>query len=280
MKKVIQKSFSATVLLSAFGLSLWSPASLACSPEPYIGSVCIMALAKNDGFGNGQYVPAAGQVLNISQYAALYALVSNTYGGDGRTNFKLPDLRGRVVVGYDERVPAQSIGTLGGTAAVSLSIAQLPQHAFTVTNIPVTLSGLTATTTLSGLSGNADLSNVVLSGPATGLVINASSQSGVGTPSGNYIGKGNGAQGNNYNAGPPDVTLNSGSITGNLSMTIKNGAKAPVTVSGTASTSVSGNGTASGTTNTMGSGQPVATMPPYIVMTYYIAVNGVYPSQN
>jgi microcystin-dependent protein len=280
MKTLMRRSISTTLLLSAFGGALWSPSSFACDAEPYIGSICVMALARNYGFGNGQYIPAAGQQLNINQNAALYALIGNTYGGDAVSNFKLPDLRGKVVVGYDERVAAQPIGTTGGAASVNLSVAQLPQHAFTITNAPVTLSGLSATTTLTGLSGTADLSNVVLSGPASGLVIKASSQSGLNTPSGNFIGKGNGSQGNNYTASTPDVTLNSGSIAGNLSMTVNSGTKAPVAVSGTAATTVSGNGSVSATTNSLGSGAAVGTMPPYLVMTYYIAIRGLYPSQD
>ncbi len=280
MKNWIRNKFPTATLLSVIGATIWSPSIFACSGDPYIGSICAMALNRNYGFGDGTYIPAAGQQLTVNQNPALFALIGNSFGGDGVNNFKIPDLRGRVIVGYDERVPSQPVGTAGGSSSTTLTIAQLPQHSFTITNMPVNLSGLTATTTLAGLSGTADLSNIILTGPVSGLVINASSQSGLNSPSGNFIGKGNGTSGNNYSANTPDVTLNSKSISGNLSLTVNNGIKAPVSISGTASTSVTGGGTASGVTNTVGGAQPVATLPPYLVMTYYIAVRGIYPSQD
>lgn len=280
MKKLIRNASAKVALLSVVSAIIYSPSSFACSSDPYIGSVCAMALSRNRSFGNGQYIPAAGQQLSITQNPALYAVIGATYGGDGATNFKVPDLRGRVIVGYDERVPTQAIGSTGGASTVALTVAQLPPHAFTISNVPVTLSSLTATTTLTGLSGTADLSNITLTGPATGLVINASSQSGLGSPSGNFIGKGNATGGNNYSANTPDITLNSKSISGDLSLTVKNGAKAPVAISGSASTTVTGVGTASGSSSSIGGGQPIAVMPPYLVMTYYIAVTGIYPQMD
>jgi len=280
MKGFIPKAFPTVALLSAIGTTIWSPSSFACSSDPYIGSICAMALSRNYGFGGGTYIPAAGQQLNVSQNPALFALIGKSYGGDGATNFKLPDLRGKVIVGYDDRVPSQSVGTTGGSYTQTLTIAQLPQHNFTITNMPVNFNALTATTTLAGLSGTADLSRIVLTGPVSGLVINASSQNGLSSPSGNFIGKSNGTAGNIYTTSAPDVTLNSGTIGGNLSLTVNNGVTAPVSISGTASTTVTGVGTASGTTNIIGGAQPFSTMPPYLVMNYYIAVKGLYPSQD
>lgn len=277
MKKIYRNASIKVALLSVVSAMVYSPSGFACSSDPYIGSVCAMALSRNRSFGDGQYIPAAGQQLSVAQYQALYAVIGATYGGDGVTNFKVPDLRGKVIVGYDERVPAQAIGSTGGASTIALTVAQLPPHAFAISNMPVTLSSLTATTTLNGLSGMADLSNITLTGPATGLVINASSQSGLGSPNGNFFGKGNSAPGYNYSASTPDVTLNSKSISGDLSLTVKNDAKAPVAISGSASTTVNGVGTASGNSNTIGGGQPIAVMPPYLVMTYYIAVSGIYP---
>ncbi len=279
MKTLMRRSLSTTLLVSAFGSVLWSPSSMACDGEPYIGSICVMAMNGNYSFANGQYMPAAGQQLSITQYTALYAVLGTSFGGNNTSNFNLPDLRGKVIVGYDERVPAQRVGTTGGATSVSLTIAQLPPHQFMIA-LPVSLTGLVATTALTGLSGTANLSNITLSGPASGLVIKASSQSGLGTPNGNFIGKGNGAQGNNYSASAPDVTLNNGSIAGNLSLTVNSGTTVPVAVSGTATTTVSGNGSVSGATNILGSAAGIPTMPPYLVMPYFIAVNGLYPSRD
>lgn len=278
MKKKMCRTFPSLALLSIIGSVIWTPLCFACSGDPYIGSICTMASTRNYGFGEGTYVPAAGQQLSISSNQALYAVIGKNFGGDGVTNFKLPDLRGRVIVGYDPAATTQPVGSTGGSSSVTLTIGQLPPHLFTITRMPVSLSSLTATTTLSNLSGTADLSNIVLTGPATGLVVNASSQSGLSSPSGNFLGKGNASGGFNYTASTPDVTLNGKTISGNLSLTVNNAAKAPVSVSGNAATTVSGEGTASGTTNTIGLGQAITTMPPYLVMTYYIAVRGLYPS--
>lgn len=280
MKGFSRNTSAKVALLSVVSALIWSPSGFACSSDPFIGSVCAMALSRNGAFADGQYIPAAGQQLSITQNPALYAVIGATYGGDGRTNFKVPDLRGRVIVGYDDRVPTQAIGSTGGASSIALTVAQLPTHAFTISNMPVTLSSLKATTTLTGLSGVADLSNINLTGPATGLVINASSQSGLGSPSGNFIGKGNSAGANNYSANTPDVTLNNKSISGDLSLVVKSGTTAPVTVSGSASTTIDGTGTASGSSGSIGSGQSITIMPPYLVMTYYIAVVGVFPSHN
>lgn len=71
-----------------------------------------------------------GTMLPISQYQPLYALIGTTYGGDGKTTFALPDLRGRLPVGTGQRPGnmAYALGQTGGTNSVALSDAQLPTH--------------------------------------------------------------------------------------------------------------------------------------------------------
>ncbi|MDV9033636.1 tail fiber protein [Pseudomonas sp. RAC1] len=285
MKLSSQKSVSALALSCALGFMAWSPSSSACNMEPYIASVCVMAFGNGtpqlQGFGNNQYVQAAGQTLNISQYNALFALIGTTYGGDGRTNFMLPDLRGRVIVGFDSRNTAQPIGKTGGAVSLKLSIAQLPPHALPLNNLPVSMSTVTATTTLSSLSATANLSGVKLVGPTTGLKLNGSSSGGTGTPGGNLLGKSGGAQGNLYStAGTPDAVLNAASISGDLTMTVNDGITAPVTVTGNATTTLNGSAQVSGATGSIGGGADVPTMPPYLVMPYFIAVSGIFPSNN
>jgi microcystin-dependent protein len=75
-----------------------------------------------------------GQILAISQNTALFSLLGATYGGDGKTTFALPDLRGRVAVGagqgpglsqYDE-------GQTGGAETTILTPANMPQHHHTI----------------------------------------------------------------------------------------------------------------------------------------------------
>jgi hypothetical protein len=61
----------------------------ACSTEEYIGSVCLVSF----NFCPENFLIAAGQTLPINSNQALFSLISNQYGGDGKTTFKLPDLR-------------------------------------------------------------------------------------------------------------------------------------------------------------------------------------------
>lgn len=94
--------------------------------DPFIGSVCI--------FG-GNFAPRAwafcdGQLLAISSNTALFSILGTTYGGDGRTTFALPDLRGRVPVG-PRNGPGLSdyrLGERGGQEDVVLNTTQIPSH--------------------------------------------------------------------------------------------------------------------------------------------------------
>lgn len=79
----------------AGGIAAFSTPAAACGIEPYIGEICTYAF---DWCPQG-YMAADGRTLQINQYPALFALVGFQYGGDGKTAFGIPDLRGRVVVG-------------------------------------------------------------------------------------------------------------------------------------------------------------------------------------
>ena len=71
-----------------------------------------------------------GQVLQISQYELLFALIGNTYGGDGQTTFALPDMRGRVPISNGNSRTGQSyvLGQAAGTETVTLTQTQMPVH--------------------------------------------------------------------------------------------------------------------------------------------------------
>ncbi|MCO6457618.1 MAG: phage tail protein [Pirellulaceae bacterium] len=71
-----------------------------------------------------------GQLLPINQNQALFSLLGTTYGGDGRTTFALPDLRGRTAVkfGQGPGLAAYQLGSGGGQETVAVSLAQLPAH--------------------------------------------------------------------------------------------------------------------------------------------------------
>jgi len=74
--------------------------------------------------------PAAGQLLAISSNTALFSLYGTTYGGDGRTTFGLPDLRGRYATSNGQQ-PGLSfirLGEKGGAEQHTLNITQMPSH--------------------------------------------------------------------------------------------------------------------------------------------------------
>jgi microcystin-dependent protein len=102
----------------------------ACSSEGYLGSMCITAAT----YCPPQTVPANGATLPINGNQALYSVIGNIYGGDGTTNFKLPDMRGRSVVGVGN-TPGGSVLTYGeqrGAESVKLIAANIPPLAVTL----------------------------------------------------------------------------------------------------------------------------------------------------
>lgn len=74
----------------------------------------------------------SGQLLPVAQNQALYSLLGINFGGDGRTNFGVPDLRGRVPCGLDDNLAYQT-GTMGGLENVTLGIENMPAHNHTLT---------------------------------------------------------------------------------------------------------------------------------------------------
>jgi microcystin-dependent protein len=94
--------------------------------EPYFGE--IKAFPYN--FAPRGWAPCDGRVLPIQQYCALFSLLGTTYGGNGTTNFALPDLRGRTVLGSGQGngLPAYNNGQKGGAETVTLTAAQIPAH--------------------------------------------------------------------------------------------------------------------------------------------------------
>jgi len=94
--------------------------------EPFIGEIKTVGF----NFAPVGWALCNGQTLAISQYTALFSLLGTTYGGDGRTNFQLPDLQGRVPlnVGNGAGLPQYAWGQKGGNATATLATANLPAH--------------------------------------------------------------------------------------------------------------------------------------------------------
>ncbi|MTI42408.1 phage tail protein [Roseibium hamelinense] len=82
------------------------------------------------GFAPRNFAFCSGQLVSISQNTALYSLLGTAYGGDGRTVFALPELRGRAPVGYGQQ-PGFSLWRLGdqvGQEYKALNMLELPVH--------------------------------------------------------------------------------------------------------------------------------------------------------
>ena len=89
--------------------------------EPFLSEVRIMSFV----FAPKGWALCNGQLLPINQNQALFSLLGTTFGGDGRVNFALPDLRGRVPIHVGS---GHTLGEKGGEQAHTLSIAEIPTH--------------------------------------------------------------------------------------------------------------------------------------------------------
>jgi microcystin-dependent protein len=146
----------------------------------FVGQILVFPF----NFAPKGFAQCQGQLLPISLNTALFSLLGTTYGGNGKTTFALPDLRGRVPLkfGQGPGLTAYSLGETGGFEAVTLAVNQLPQHAHTLD-----VSGLTAT-----MRGSATTANQ-------------------GTPVGNVPGVDAGQPVTYSNAGP-NVNMHAGSV--------------------------------------------------------------------
>ncbi len=89
--------------------------------EPFLSEIRIMSFV----FAPKGWALCNGQLLPINQNQGLFSLLGTTFGGDGRVNFALPDLRGRVPIHVGS---GHTLGERGGEQAHTLSIAELPTH--------------------------------------------------------------------------------------------------------------------------------------------------------
>ena len=117
MKKIIL----GLLLITAFSFSNSGNAQ-----EAMIGEVKMFA----GNFAPRGWALCNGQLLQISQNSALFSILGTTYGGDGRTTFALPDLRGRVAVhaGSGTGLIRKQLGQQGGAENVNISVRNLPSH--------------------------------------------------------------------------------------------------------------------------------------------------------
>jgi len=94
--------------------------------EPFVGEIRMFA----GNFAPRGWAFCDGQLLAVSQNDALFSLLGTIYGGDGRTTFGLPDLRGRIPIhaGHGPGLSERRLSAKGGAEKVTLTVNQIPSH--------------------------------------------------------------------------------------------------------------------------------------------------------
>ena len=113
--------------------------------EPFLGQLATFAFS----FAPMNWMVCEGQTLPIQQYVALFSLLGTQYGGNGTTNFQVPNLQGAVAVGQGTLIggATYSMGEIGGSNNVTLSSGNMPSHTHA-------LYGTTADGTVNTPAGN------------------------------------------------------------------------------------------------------------------------------
>ena len=126
--------------------------------EPFLSEIRLMSFV----FAPKGWALCNGQLLPINQNQALFSLLGTTFGGDGRVNFQLPDLRARTPIHVGS---GHTLGERGGEPAHTLSIAELPTHThvWSASGSPATANSPTASLVLAQSKGDSAW------GPATNL---------------------------------------------------------------------------------------------------------------
>jgi microcystin-dependent protein len=136
--------------------------------EPFLSEIKIVSF----NFPPKGWALCNGQLLPINQNQALFALLGTTYGGNGQTNFALPNLRGRVPIHMGN---SHTLGEQAGSTSVTVNQTQLPthQHALNVSN-----SSNGGIVNLGNILGNAG--SQIYTGPQALVAMNAGIVSNVG----------------------------------------------------------------------------------------------------
>lgn len=196
----------------------------------------------------GSYSPSNwsfcnGQTIAISQNTTLYSILGNIWGGDGRVNFALPDLRSRVPVGFGRGVnlTERNLGSMYGDETQAMRIEQMPAHSHTISVNPGSWN-FNAQTTVKASDSSANQAS----------------------PANNYWAIGSAMNGRT----PYPVEGYSGTADA-------------VMASDAVEVSVQGqNSGIAAVASQTGAGQPFSIIPPMLAMNYIIAVEGPYPTRN
>lgn len=132
-----------------------SELTAAFGSEDYLCSIAMFG----GNFAPRNWALCNGQLLSIAQYSAVFSILGTTFGGDGRTTFGLPDLRGRVPVhaGQGPGLTLRTLGEARGAETVTLISSQMPAHNHGAT---LTAPGYTGAVTPKALTGRGSKTNV------------------------------------------------------------------------------------------------------------------------
>ena len=133
------------------------------SADPILGQLMLFG----GNFAPRGWATCAGQLLAISSNNALFSLLGTIYGGDGRTTFALPDLRGRSPIGQGNGPGFVTIswGQRGGAETTTLNALNLPSHGHTPTMPQVQVRG--AGTQVVGVTTGGEVNSAVAVGSTT-----------------------------------------------------------------------------------------------------------------
>ncbi|MEM1162897.1 MAG: tail fiber protein [Pseudomonadota bacterium] len=144
MKKIIAVAAAAACLAT---ITTNSPAD--AGENPFIGEVMMFT----GNYCPRGYMDADGRLLSIGEHSTLFSILGTTFGGDGRTTFALPDLRGRMAIGhgYGPGLTDRRMGQKAGTETTTLTNAQMPSHSHVVRD---QLSGTLRAAAVNGTQAN------------------------------------------------------------------------------------------------------------------------------
>lgn len=133
--------------------------------EPFLSEIRIMSFS----FPPKGWALCNGQLLPINQNQGLFSLLGTTFGGDGRVNFALPDLRGRVPI---HTGGSHTLGERGGEQAHTLSISELPTHTHVFRGTSANADNVDPTGRLMASSNNVYHSATTLTAINAGTIAN------------------------------------------------------------------------------------------------------------
>ena len=236
--------------------------------DPLIGTIMLAAFP----FAPKGWMFCNGQLLNINTNAALYALIGTQYGGDGRTTFALPDLRGRIPVALNntvalDRIVTAPVNDAGTPTRASQNGDTLGTNVRLVStgsaNIPLTVANLPAHTHVATVSGGSSTVDVTL----TAALDEATDPA---PTAGGYL-----ATAASSGASVTNMYLPALGSGGSVTL-----AKASGQVSFTPTVTNASTGTGQPITTPVTLTAQSAPTPPFLAMNYLIAVEGIFPMRN